>query len=298
MGVESGGASAAGVSRVPVSVIVPVKNEAANIAACLDHLSWAEEVFVVDSNSTDATCEIAADRGAHVVQFNWDGRYPKKKNWALKNLPFRNEWVLIVDADEHITTELAVEIGSAVGSPGDKVAFYINRKFMFLGSWIRYCGYYPSWNLRLIKRGHGEYEQISQSSDTKSGDNEVHEHVVCEGPSGSLKNDMLHYAFPTIDVFMEKHNRYSNWEALVQFERLGGGLPRRFFGHELERRRFLKHLASRMPCRPLLRFLYSYVFRLGFLDGYRGFIFCRLLATYEFLCVAKYRELVWKRSSR
>jgi glycosyltransferase involved in cell wall biosynthesis len=280
---------------VPVSVVVPVKNEEANLGECLRHVAWANEVFVVDSASTDRTCEIAREHGATIVQFAWDGKYPKKKNWAIANLPFTTDWILIVDADEHITPELAAEIAGVVADPGEKVGFYINRKFMFLGSWIRHCGYYPSWNLRLIRRGHGQYEQISDSADTRSGDNEVHEHVVCDGPTASLRHDMLHYAFPTVDIFMEKHNRYSNWEALVQHENLGGGLPRRLFGHELERRRFLKGIASRLPFRPTLRFTYAYILRKGFLDGRRGLVFCRLLATYEFLCVAKLRELRWKR---
>jgi glycosyltransferase involved in cell wall biosynthesis len=289
---------ASGASRdtriVPVSVVIPVKNEQINIRACLEHLQWAAEVFVVDSQSTDQTCAIAESMGAKVVQFLWNGAYPKKKNWALQNLQFQHEWVLIVDADEHITEELAREVGDAIAAPGQCVGFYVNRRFIFAGKWIRHCGYYPSWNLRLIRHGRGQYEQISASADTRSGDNEVHEHVICDGPTGHLQSDMLHYAFPTIDTFMEKHNRYSNWEALVQFEKLGGGLPRNPFGHELERRRFLKHLASHLPFRPTLRFLYAYVFRLGFLDGYRGYIFCRLLATYEFLCVAKLRELRWR----
>jgi hypothetical protein len=160
-----------------------------------------------------------------------------------------------------------------------------------MGAWLKHCGYYPSWNLRLIKKGHGEYEKISQTGDTKSGDNEIHEHVLCDGPVSWLKEDMIHYAFPSIDVFIEKHNRYSNWEAIVQMERLASGLPANPFGHALERRRFLKRLVSYLPCRPLLRFFYAYILRLGFLDGARGLIFCRLLATYEFLCVAKYKEL-------
>ncbi len=279
---------------VPVSVVVPVKNESANIRDCLEHLRWAREVFVVDSASTDDTCDIATSMGAAVVQFKWDGRYPKKKNWAIENLPFTTDWILIVDADEHIVPELAQEIAQTIAAPGDKAGFYINRKFIFLGSWIRHCGYYPSWNLRLLRRGRGRYERISDSADTRSGDNEVHEHVICEGPTGSLRHDMLHYAFPTIDVFMEKHNRYSNWEALVQYENLRGGLPRNFFGHELERRRFMKSVASKLPFRPTLRFIYAYCLRAGFLDGRRGFTFCRLLAAYEFLCVAKLNELRWK----
>lgn len=277
--------------RCPVSVIIPVKNEEANLRSCLDHLQWADEVFVVDSGSTDKTGQIAGEYDAKVVQFVWDGKYPKKKNWALQNIQFRNQWVLIVDADEHITDELAKEIREVIVNPGDKVGFYINRKFIFMGKWIKHCGYYPSWNLRLIKCGHGLYEQISDTGDTKSGDNEVHEHVICDGPSGWLKEDMIHYAFPTIDIFIEKHNRYSNWEALVQFERLDSGLPASLFGNVLQRRRFIKRLVAKLPFRPFLRFGYAYVLKLGFLDGIHGLIFCRLLSTYEFLSVAKYREL-------
>ncbi len=232
---------------VPVSVVVPVKNEAANMARCLEHLAWADEVFVVDSASTDGTCKIAESYGARVAQFQWNGKYPKKKNWALGNLPFRNQWILIVDADELIVPELAAEIGRVVHSPGGGLGSYINRRFIFMGKWIRHCGYFPSWNLRLIKRGHGEYEKISQTGDTKSGDNEVHEHVLCDGPTGWLKNDMVHEAFPSIDVFMEKHDRCSNWEALVQLEHLGGGPPAGLFGHSLGRRRFMRAVLGRLP---------------------------------------------------
>jgi glycosyltransferase involved in cell wall biosynthesis len=271
--------------------LIPTKNEEANLPSCLEHLKWADEIFVVDSGSSDRTLEIARQHGAQVVQFKWDGQFPKKKNWALRNVPLRNDWILIVDADEHITEESAKEIAAAVANPGNHVGYYINRKFIFMGAWLKHCGYYPSWNLRLIKKGHGEYEKISQTGDTKSGDNEVHEHVLCDGPVAWLKEDMIHYAFPSIDVFMEKHNRYSNWEAIVQAEHLDSGLPAKFFGHALERRRFIKRLVARLPFRPSLRFFYAYLLRLGFLDGQRGLIFCRLLATYEFLCVAKYKEL-------
>lgn len=277
--------------KIPVSVIIPVKNEQANLAACLDHLTWADEIFVVDSQSTDKTGEIATQYGAKVVQFQWDGQFPKKKNWALSNLPFANDWVLIVDADEHITPELAGEIRQSVANPGNNVGFYINRKFIFMGKWLRHCGYYPSWNLRLIKHGHGQYERISDTGDTKSGDNEVHEHVIADGPTGWLKSDMIHHAFPTINIYMEKHNRYSNWEALVQYEQLSSKLPARLSGNALERRRFIKRLVSHLPFRPTLRFIYGYFFRLGFLDGRHGYIFCRLMAIYEFLSVAKHTEL-------
>jgi glycosyltransferase involved in cell wall biosynthesis len=275
-------------SAVPVSVIIPTLNEAANLPRCLDYLKWADEVVIVDSGSTDATAAIAAERGATVVQFKWDGKWPKKKNWALRHVPLKHPWVLIVDADECIVPELAAEIAQAIADP-EKVGFFINRKFMFMGVWLRHCGYYPSWNLRLIKRGFGEYEQLTDVGDTGSGDNEVHEHAVPRGPAGYLKHDMLHYAFPTIATFVEKHNRYSNWEAAVQLRRSRGEASA--IGGEISRSRRLKDLSRRLPFRPMFRFLYAYVLKRGFLDGRPGYIFCRLLAIYEFLSVAKLEEM-------
>ena len=276
----------------PVSVVIPTLNEAGNLRRCLDHLTWADEVVVVDSGSKDDTVAIAREYGAKVVDFRWNGRWPKKKNWALRHAPLANDWVLIVDADEWITPELAAEIGRRVAAPGANVGFYVNRRFIFMGRWIRHCGYYPSWNLRLLKRGHGEYERLTDVGNTGSGDNEVHEHVVPRGGSADyLDHDMLHFAFPNIHTFMEKHNRYSNWEAIVQYQGEAEGKEGGEIGGALARRRRLKNLSRRLPFRPALRFLYSYVYKLGFLDGRAGLVFCRLLAIYEYLSVAKHLEL-------
>lgn len=275
--------------HVPVSVMIPTLNEAANLPRCLDHLLWADEIVVIDSGSTDQTCDIARAYGVTVIDFRWNHRWPKKRGWALNNVPFKHPWVLMVDADEWIMPELAQEIAQAIKS--DKyVGYYINRKFIFMGRWIKHCGYYPSWNLRLLRRGYGQFERLSGIDDTASGDNEVHEHVVVDGPTAYLKHDMLHMAYPTISSFMEKHNRYSNWEAMVQF----GGLrtdPRRLKHEDIAHRRWLKNFSRHLPMRPALRFIYSYFFKLGILDGYAGLTFCRLLATYEFLSVIKYKEL-------
>jgi len=275
----------------PVSVVVPVRNEERNLADCLRHLAWASEVFVVDSGSTDGTVRIAEAAGARVVQFAWDGRWPKKKNWALANLPFANEWVLIVDADEWITDALAKEIASVVREPGGRVGFNVNRRLMFMGRWIRHCGYYPSWNLRLVKRGQASYERLSETEPPQTGDNEVHEHLVAAGPVGHLRNDMLHFAYADIASFVEKHNRYSSWEAHVEEHGRESELKPRLFGSPLERRRFWRQLSRRVPFRSTLRFLYGYVFRLGFLDGRPGLVLCRLLAFYEYLSAAKADEL-------
>ena len=148
---------------VRVSVVVPVKNEAENLRRCLPALSWADEVFVVDSESTDQTSEVARDHGATVVQFHFNGTYPKKKNWALENLPFRNEWVLIVDADEVVVPELAVEIERRIAQD-EAEGYYLNSRYYFLGRRIRHCGYSECWNLRLFKHRLGRYERMPDST--------------------------------------------------------------------------------------------------------------------------------------
>ena len=199
-------------ARVPLSVLVPVKNEAANLRDCLASVSFAEEIVVVDSASTDGTTAIAEAAGARVVQFVWNGKFPRKKNWALENIPWQNEWILIVDADERLTPELEREIRKAIRRT-DVDGFYLNRRFWFLGGWINHCGYFPSWNLRLFRHRLGRYEQIEIGDSLLSGDNEVHEHVLLNGRAEYLAAPMEHYAFPDIATFVEKHNRYSTWEA-------------------------------------------------------------------------------------
>jgi glycosyltransferase involved in cell wall biosynthesis len=277
-------------ARVPVSVIVPIKNEAGNLPRCLESIRWADEVFVVDSHSTDRSIEIAQRFGAQFVQFEFNGTWPKKKNWALENLPFRNEWVFILDADEVLPPEAEQEFAQAILEAGEFAGYWINRRFRFMGKWLRHS-YYPNWNLRLFRHSSGRYEKLTEA-DTQSGDNEVHEHVIVRGPTAHLHCEMDHYAFPTVEVFVEKHNRYSNWEARVSAERRLSGSAARISSGEVGRRRQLKLLSQRMPFRPLLRFLYIYVWQKGFLDGWEGYYFARLHAFYEFLSVAKTAELM------
>ena len=283
----------AGKKTVPVSIIVPVREEAANLPRCLDSVKWADEIFVVDSHSTDGTAQIAEARGAKVVQFDFNGTWPKKKNWVLENLPFQNEWVFILDADEVLPPEAETEFASAIAEAGETAGYWINRRFMFMVKWLRHS-YYPNWNLRLFRHASGRYEKLTDA-DTRSGDNEVHEHVIVQGPTGRLRCEMDHYAFPTVEVFVEKHNRYSNWEARVSADRLLSGSAAQISSGHVERRRKLKQLSQRLPFRPLLRFLYIYIWQKGFLDGREGFYFARLHALYEFLSVAKTYELT-KRS--
>ncbi|MEO0512021.1 MAG: glycosyltransferase family 2 protein [Planctomycetota bacterium] len=290
---------------VAVSLLVPVLNEERNLPGCLRRMRWASEIVVVDSDAShDRTVPIAQAFGADAYRFCYDREtgWPKKKNWGLENVPWKNEWVLILDADEYMTPELAREIRDAVegrwkpsGKPsaaGCGDGFWINRKFMFMGRWIRGCGYYPSWNVRLLRHGKGRYERLGTLGDTGSGDNEVHEHILLDaGPAGYLRNDFLHYAYPDLSVWTEKHNRYSTWEAHAELEGAKGSVHASPLGSPIERRRWLKKASRGLPFRPTLRFLYAYFLQRGFLDGYPGYVMCRLLGWYELMSIAKRQDM-------
>lgn len=273
-----------------VSILIPIKNEAKNLPRCLQSVAWSDDVFVVDSASTDGSRQIAEALGAKVVQFQFNGVWPKKKNWALENLPFKYDWVFILDADEVLPPGAEAELRAIACDPHPAAeGYWINRRFRFMGRWLRHA-YYPNWNLRFFKHRLGRYEQLT-SVDTQSGDNEVHEHVVVRGRAGFLKCEMDHYAFPSVAVFVEKHNRYSNWEARVALERYLHASEGHLQMGNVGWRRKLKQLSHRLPCREWLRFLYVYVWQRGFLDGREGYYFARLHGFYEFLSVAKTFEL-------
>lgn len=284
-------------ASTPVSILIPVKNEQANIVECIRHLTWAQQIVVMDSQSTDLTSPLAQAMGAEVYQFKYSKEgWPKKKNWALQNVPWRNEWVLIMDADERMSPELANEVRQVVSEnrPGGdgRDGYWVNRRFIFMGRWIKHCGLYPSWNVRLFKHRFGRYERIGNLRDTGSGDNEVHEHVIlATGDAGYLKHDFVHFAYPDLDSLIEKHNRYATWEAHAMEAQYEGGIHPALFGGPIARRRWLRVVTRKMPFRPLLRFLYTYIFQLGFLDGRAGYTMSRFLSWYEFISLAKYHEM-------
>ncbi|HLP87298.1 MAG TPA: glycosyltransferase family 2 protein [Nostocaceae cyanobacterium] len=282
-------------SKIPVSVLIPAKNEEKNLPACLTSLQRADEIFIVDSQSSDQSIAIAESYGAKVVQFYFNGSWPKKKNWSLDNLDFRNEWVLIVDCDERITPELWDEIAEVIQS-NEYEGYYLNRRVFFLGTWIRHGGKYPDWNLRLFKHKKGRYENLNTEDIPNTGDNEVHEHVILQGNVGYLKNDMLHEDFRDVYHWLERHNRYSNWEARVYYNLLTGNnesgtIGAKLFGDAVQRKRFLKKIWVRLPLKPLIRFILFYFIQLGFLDGKAGYIYGRLLSQYEYQIGVKLYEL-------
>jgi glycosyltransferase involved in cell wall biosynthesis len=281
--------------KIPVSVVIPAKNEELNLQACLESVAVADEIFVIDSQSEDRSIEISENFGAKVIQFHFNGSWPKKKNWSLENVPFRNDWVLIVDCDERITPELWTEIKNAIAI-SEYSGYYLNRKVFFLGKWIRFGGKYPDWNLRLFKHKLGRYENLNTEDIANTGDNEVHEHVILQGKVGYLKEDMLHIDFRDIYQWLARHNRYSNWEARVYYNLLtkkdnNSTIGASLFGDPVQRKRFLKKIWVQLPFKPFLRFILFYFIRLGFLDGFAGYTYGRLLSQYEYQIGVKLHEL-------
>lgn len=255
----------------------------------METVGWAMEVFVVDSHSVDRTVELARKYTDNIVQFDYAETQLKKKNWALETLPFSCEWVLFLDADERVPEDLCDEIASVV-SANDNDGYYINRRLIFLNRWIKHGGWYPSWNLRLFKHRRGRFETMPFVDDSGL-DVEVHEHVVLDGTAGYLTKDLIHYDLRDLTDFVNRLNRYSTWDA--HFHRIGSRFEGRsvvhpsLFGGPVARKRMLKRVWTRLPFKPVLRFVWMYVFRLGFLDGRIGLYFCSFMAVYEFLIAAK-----------
>jgi glycosyltransferase involved in cell wall biosynthesis len=286
--------SSAAMQVLPVSVIVPVRNEARNLPRCLESLAGFGEIYVIDSQSTDDTVEIAQSRGAKVVQFHYAGGWPKKRQWAMDTLPFAYDWILLLDADEILTPELVEEIRRAVQNPGVN-GYSIRLQMYFLGRVLRHCDA-SFWKLSLFRKGRGRFECRLKNQDASMADIEIHEHVVVEGPTAELRNALVHHNVDSLSRYILKHNEYSNWEArvLLQPERDPEEMSADLFGTQAQRRRWLKRNLYRLPGSPVLLFLYRYVFRLGFLDGVPGLIYCTFQAVQMFHSKAKIYELEYK----
>jgi glycosyltransferase involved in cell wall biosynthesis len=278
-------------AALPVSAIVAVRNEARNLPRCLKSLSDVEEVYVIDSQSTDATAEIARAHGAKVVQFHYDGGWPKKRQWAMNTLSFACDWILLLDADEVLTPELAVEIRPALDDPQFD-GHYVALQQYFLDRRLRHCGA-SLYKLSLFRRGKGRFECRLKEQDASMADMEVHEHVVVDGKTGKLKHPLLHCNAESLSRYIQKHDEYSNWEARVwlQGEASYGELAPSLFGTQAQRRRWLRKKLFGLPGSPALFFFYKYILRLGFLDGVPGLIYCGFQGIQFFHTKAKIYEL-------
>jgi glycosyltransferase involved in cell wall biosynthesis len=276
---------------LPVSVIVPVRNEARNLPRCLESLSGAGEVYVIDSQSTDETVAIAKSHGAKVVQFHYAGGWPKKRQWAMDTLPLQYDWILLLDADEVLTPDLVKEMQRAVQNP-EIDGYFIRLQLFFLGSILRHCDA-SFWKLSLFRKGRGRFECRLKDQDASMADIEIHEHVVVDGRTAQLSNALVHHNVESLSRYILKHNEYSNWEARVLVRQASDPeeMNADLFGTQAQRRRWLKRKLYRLPGSPVLLFLYRYVFRLGFLDGVPGLIYCTFQAVQMFHSKAKIYEL-------
>jgi glycosyltransferase involved in cell wall biosynthesis len=276
--------------KLPVSVIVAARNEAKNLPSCLAALHDVGEVYVIDSQSTDSTPEIARSFGAKVVQFHYQGGWPKKRQWAMETLPLAYDWIFLVDADECLTPQLAEEIRAAVKNP-DMNGYYVSLEMHFLGRPLRHCGA-SFWKLSLFRRGKGGYECRLKDQDASMADMEVHEHVVVEGATAHLNHPLVHHNVESLSRYIQKHDEYSNWEAKVWVQgESATQLQPSLFGSQAQRRRWLKKSFMRIPGAPVWFFFFKYVLSLGFLDGVPGLIYCGFQAVQMFHVKSKIYEL-------
>jgi glycosyltransferase involved in cell wall biosynthesis len=269
--------------RLPVSVIILTYNEATNIQDCLSHLKWTDDVIVVDSNSDDATLELATNVRPDVRTFvNSFSDFGQQRNWALDNTRPRYHWILFLDADERCTPRLAEAIADAINSAEDKVGFYLTCRNVFLDRWLKRCTLYPSWQLRLLRHGEVRYRKEGHG-----------QRELTDGPLGYIEEPYDHYGFSKgVAAWIDRHNGYSTNEVelIERLRREPLQLRDVFRRDPVLRRRCLKRLAARVGFRPFLRFFYLYIVRRGFLDGLPGFWFCSLRFAHEIHITVKLAE--------
>jgi glycosyltransferase involved in cell wall biosynthesis len=275
---------------MPFSILLLTLNEEQNLPACLKAIDWCDDVVVLDSFSIDRTVEIAKERGVRVFQRKFD-TFAAQRNHALEQIEFSHPWVFHLDADEIFTDALRHEVETAIENPVYD-AWRVPSKMMFLGKWLRHSGMYPSYQVRLTKSPDFRFRQVGHGQKADIPLEKI----------GTLTQPYLHYSFSKgLSEWFEKHNRYSSDEAEAALTyKQGGGMDwAGLFASDPSRRRLaMRMLVFRLPFRPLLRFVYMYIFRLGFLDGSAGYTYCRLMATYEWMIVCKIKEKMMSRQDR
>jgi glycosyltransferase involved in cell wall biosynthesis len=252
---------------LPVTVAVPIRNEEQNLAECLRRLHRFAHVVVIDSGSTDRSQEIAAAFGAAWLDFQWDGRFPKKRNWFLRTQPVDTPWVLFLDADELVDDAFCDEL-SRVLPDTHHAGFWLNYDNWFMGRRLRYGD--ANRKLALFRVGSGEYERIDEER-WSNLDMEIHEHPVLSGSVGEIASRIEHRDNRGIEHWKRKHDAYSTWEAhRTLMLRAKGGIKD---STELSPRQRRKYFTLGKWWLPGAYFLHTYFVRLGCLDGYPGFAF-------------------------
>jgi len=248
------------VSKCKLSVIVITLNEERNIAECLQSVQWADEIILVDSESSDNTVEIAKNYTSKIFIRKWDG-YSSTKNFALQQC--KNDWILWLDADERVTPELKQSIQQVVNEDGKNFDGYeVSRRAYFLKKWIRHCGWYPGYVVRFFRKNKAKFIAVR-----------VHESIEIEGKIGKLKGNLIHYTDENIKQYFEKFNMYTSLASVDLYEN-----GKRFSIIDL-------------TIRPLFMFFKMFFLRLGFLDGIHGFILSVLSSAYVFVKYAKLWEI-------
>lgn len=258
--------------KLPVTVAVPVKNEEANLARCLERLGRFAEIVVIDSGSTDRTCDIARDFGARVVDFRWNGQFPKKRNWFLMNAPIHTPWIFFLDADEYVDDAFCDELATTL--PGTHCdAFWLSYDNYFLGRQMHHG--LEQRKLALFRVGRALYEKIEEDHWSQL-DMEIHEHPIVDGPIGEIETRIDHRDYKGLGQFLGKHRDYAQWEAL-RYLALQGDTQAQ--SHFTARQKFkYRHLAKWWY--PAFYFLFAYIAKRGFLDGATGFHYAFYKAWY------------------
>ena len=271
---------------IPIAAVVIAKNEASNIQRCLESLAWCDEVVVIDDHSDDETANIALSLGAKVVTHSFES-FARQRNWALEHCELQADWVLMLDADEVSTPEFSQAIQTQIRDASQEiVAFKTCRKTMFMGTWLKYSDGFPVWIMRVVKRGKACFED--------SGHGEVPVPEV-NGMTGMIREPFLHFSFSKgINDWLLRHVKYAQREAKKELEQEVPVRIGNFFAGKEKRRAELRCLSRKLPARSLLRFCYQFFWKWGFLDGYNGFVFCKLMAFYEGLIVLKKKEMKLK----
>ena len=273
------------IKTMSISVVILTHNEEKNLPSCLRSLGWCNDIVVLDSYSTDETVEIAKAAGIRVFQ-NRFVDFAAQRNYALRNIPLHNNWVFHLDADEHFTERLVTEMLEAIRNDVYS-GFYVASKLMLFGRWLRHAATYPVYQLRLTKIGEVEFTQHGHGQRERAPKRGL----------GFLCEPYLHFGFSKgFENWFAKHNTYSTQEALTHKNSSAELLPTRtvigkWITNPIERRRLLKNLTFKLPFRSLWRFVYSYGFRGGFLDGRPGLTYCVLQAIYECMIDFKIEEL-------
>ena len=259
---------------INLTITIPAKNESTNIDGCFKAIgkNLAHQILVIDSGSTDNTKEIALSWGAKVIDFTWDGKYPKKRNWFLINHPPDTEWVLFLDADEIISEDFKNEIRATLPHTSMN-GFWLNYSIHFMGKKLR--GGYPLKKLALFRVGKGMYERIDEDHWSQL-DMEIHEHPIIEGPVGYIKSQIDHIDDRGIDHYIAKHNEYAKWEAARLLKSKIHAAVRSNWTWKQK----IKYSLMATPFLAPIYYVASLIFLGGFIDGRRGFHFAKLKASY------------------